>query len=987
MKLKIDFIKKFTLMLALLALANIAWAQNTVSGTVTDAENGEPLIGATVVVVGTTTGTITDFDGKFTINVPEGATQLEFSYTGYSNMTVDLGADAVVNVEMSAGTLLDEVVVVGYGTVKKSDLTGSVTSVKAEDFNKGVVTAPDQLIQGKVAGVQIVGASGAPGAESTIRVRGSSSVRTGNQPLFVVDGIPLDGRSVKPNTDIGGGLNNTPGINPLSFINPNDIASIEVLKDASATAIYGSRGANGVIIVTTKKGTSGDPTIDVNVSAGVSSILNSVDVLNGDEYRAALQSEGVANPDLGDFGDDVDAFDEILRTGSSQNYDVAIGGGNARGNYRVSASYLNQQGIIKETGLKKYTANLRGSYKFFNNDRVRVDVGILATHTDQQSAPITNDAGFVGSLIGMALQWNPTRALFNSDGSFDLTESNSTINPLAMLEAYDDRTNITRILASIAPTVNLAEGLDYKFLFSIDQGQGVRDLSINSFINLDDIQGRGLAVYGNNRLTTQQFTHTLSYNRGIAEGIDLGAVVGYEYQKYRNRGISVQARDFLTDNVDYNNFFQNSSQVSRDVRSFEDPTNELQSFFGRANININDKYLITGTFRADGSSKFGENNRYGYFPSAAVAWNLVSEGFLPDAVDNLKLRVGWGVTGNQEFPAGSAQERWGFDPDNNGNFRLENVANPDLKWETSSTINVGIDFGFLDYKITGSIDYFNKTTEDLLFQLEAIQPAPATNLWVNLPGQVRNSGLELALNTFLVDNENVSWQFGINGAFLSNELEDYVGPPVETGGINGQGLSGVRAQRLANGQPLYVFLIRNFEGFDESGNAIYANDSELQFVGDPNPDVLLGITSSVNFGDFDFGINFNGAFGHQIYNNTANAILVKGNLGTRNTTPDVVGNGESTANPNAASSRYLEDGDYLRLTNATFGYNVGSVGNWAKNIRLYVTGQNLLLFTNYTGFDPEVNTNKEIDGVPSFGIEYTPYPTARNIIFGASVSF
>ena len=375
MKLKVDFVTKLLLLLAVLTLSNFAYAQRTVTGTVTDAESGEPLIGANILVIGTSTGTITDFDGNYSIKVPEGSTTLEFSYTGFASQRVEIGNQSVINLALSAGQLLEEVVVVGYGTVKKSDLTGSVTSVKEEDFNKGVFTAPDQLIQGKVAGVQILNNSGQPGGESTVRIRGNASVRAGSQPLYVVDGVPLDGRSARPGVSASD-LGQTPGSNPLNFLNPSDIASIDVLKDASATAIYGSRGANGVVIVTTKKGKSGDPRIDFSLTAGVSSVLKTYDVLNGDEYRQALKDYGLTG---GDFGGNVDAQDEILRTGGTQNYNFSISGGNDNGNYRVSAGYLDQQGIIMNSGLKKYTGSINGTYKFFDSKRLSVDFNLLAS--------------------------------------------------------------------------------------------------------------------------------------------------------------------------------------------------------------------------------------------------------------------------------------------------------------------------------------------------------------------------------------------------------------------------------------------------------------------------------------------------------------------------------------------------------------------------------------------------------------------------------
>ncbi|MCB9266959.1 MAG: SusC/RagA family TonB-linked outer membrane protein [Lewinellaceae bacterium] len=985
MKLKVDYVTKLLLLLAVLALSNFAYAQRTITGTVTDAENGEPLIGANILVVGTSTGTITDFDGKYQVNVPEGATTLEFSYTGYAAQRVEIGGQTTIDVSLSAGEVLEEVVVVGYGTVKKSDLTGSVTSVKEEDFNKGVFTAPDQLIQGKVAGVQVLNNSGQPGGATTVRIRGNSSVRAGSQPLYVVDGVPLDGRAARPGVDLPGGGGTTPGANPLNFINPDDIASIEVLKDASATAIYGSRGANGVVIVTTKKGRSGDPTINFSLSTGVSSILKKYDVLTGDEYRAALAEYGLGSG--GDFGGSVDAQDEITRSAITQNYNFSIGGGNDNGNYRVSAGYLDQEGIIKDSGIKKYTGSLNGTYKFFDSKRLSVDFNLLAAHTTEDLAPIGSSSDFTGSLISQALQWNPTRSLYNADGTPFIELGTTTINPVAYLAATTDVSNITTVLGSISPAFKITDNLEYRFLYSVNHGIGDRRTQIKSFINVQSVEGRGFANVAQNTLTTQQFTHTLSYNADLTSAIGLNAVVGYEYQKFDNKGYSMSGFDFITDLIDYTNAIENTTTGTRVISSFADPLSELQSYFGRANFNINDRYLVTATVRTDGSSKFGKNNRYGVFPSFAVAWNITNEDFMSGGLfDQLKLRVGWGQTGNQEFPAGSAQER--FDLQANGALAQENVANPDLQWETSTTINAGIDFALLDYRLSGSIEYFNKSDEDLLFNFAAIQPAPATRYWINLPGQVVNSGIEVALNAFIIENETLSWSLGANASFLTNELQNYNGPAVLTGTLFGQGISNATSQRLESGQPLNAFYLREWNGIGDDGFDLLTDDGNtLFFIGNPNPNVLLGISTSLNYDKFSLALNFNGAMGHQIYNNTKNTVLPIGNLGTRNIDANLLGTGEAIANSIKPSTRYLEDGDYLKLANATLAYDLGQLGNSVKNVRIYLTGQNLFVLTGYTGFDPEVNTSNERDGVPSFGIEYAPYPSARTVLFGVNFSF
>ena len=987
MKLKVKhLLSQCLFLLLMLGVSSFAMAQ-TVTGKVTDAGTGEGLIGASVLVKGTTTGALTDAEGNYSVNTG-GGTTLVFSYTGYSSKEVEVNGQTTINVSLAEGIDVNELVVVGYGTAKKSDLTGSNVNVDAKDFNKGVLTAPDQLIQGKVAGVQIINNSGQPGGGTTVRIRGNSSVRSGNQPLYVVDGVPLDGRSARPG-GTGNDLGASADANPLNFINPNDIASINVLKDASATAIYGSRGANGVVIITTKKGKQGAPSIDFSTSFGSSSILKKYDVLTGDEYRTALNDYGLTS---GDGGGSVDAMDAILQNGTTQNYNFSVGGGSENGSYRVSAGYLNANGIVQESGLQKYTGSIRGNFKFIDG-KVGLDYNLLAAQIDEDLAPITTNAGFSGSLIGQALQWNPTIPLTATNGEYTNGSNNplvgaTTINPLAMNAAWNDQTKVTNVLGSISPYVDLAEGLQYRFLYSINRQVGERRTSVASWINVQGIEGRGLAGAQFESLTTQQFTHTLSYNKSVSESIDMNAVVGYEYQSYNKKGFGASAQDFITDELDLTNVLGSGNQNSFGMYSFADPSSELQSYFGRVNFNINSQFLVTATVRADGSSKFGDNNKYGVFPSFAAAWNMHEAGFLPESINSLKFRVGWGQTGNQEFPAGSAQARYGLGT--GGTLALENVANPDLKWETSTTFNVGFDF-IVANMFSGSIEYFNKNTTDLLFNFATIQPAPAGRYWVNLPGNVTNSGVELALNAFVIDNSDMSLSIGGNVAFLNNVLNDYTGPNVLTGPLFGQGISGTTVQRLESGQPLNSFYVREHLSIDDQGQSTFTDDgNSFFFLGDPNADAIYGIAVEFTTGDFFANMNFNGAAGHVIYNNTANTVIPIGNLGSRNVDANLingVANQESTSNAIKASSRYLEDGTYMKLANMTLGYTIGDLGNYVKNVRISLTGQNLLVFTNYSGFDPEVNTVNDVDGVPSFGIEYIPYPSARTIMFGINFSF
>lgn len=607
-----------------------AFAQNkTVSGKVTDAQGGAGLSGVSVIVKGSKTGTSTDGSGTYSLSVPNGAT-LVFSSVGFQNQEVAVGDRTTIDVVLTAmsGNNLNEVVVVGYGTVRKRDLTSAVTSIKAKDFNQGVMAAPDQLIQGKVAGLQVVTNSGAPGAATTIRIRGNSSIRSGNNPLFVVDGIPLDGRLARPGFSPAG-LGVTPESNPLYFFNSADIAGMEVLKDASATAIYGSRGANGVIMITTKQGSSGAAKVDVSTSVAVSSVARKFDILDASGYRAALKSYNITS---GDLGGNADALSEILRTGVTQNYNVGVSGGSENGKYRISLGYLGQQGIVEKTDMKRFTVNANGQYKFLKSRKLSLDFNIFAGHAKENIAPITNNAGFKGNLIGMALQWNPTQNLYNSNGTLNIIPGSSIVNPVAMQRGYTDISNIQSLLAVVGLGYKIMDGLDYRFNVSTNRQSGVRQAEIKRYVSLTEIENQGQGYQGNTQMSTTVLQHTLSYNKDLTKKLNMNALLGYEYQDFKFSGAGTSAIGFANDDVPFYNILQNAPASNRAISSFEDPDASLQSYFGRIGFNYDDRFIVSGTLRADGSSKFGENNKYGYFPSGSVAWNITNEEFLKTAV-------------------------------------------------------------------------------------------------------------------------------------------------------------------------------------------------------------------------------------------------------------------------------------------------------------------------------------------------------------------
>lgn len=959
----------------------LMFPDKTISGQVTD-ENGDPLIGATVLVQGTSSGTTTDIDGNFTLTVPDDAV-LVISYVGYLTQVVPVGGQT----ELSVTLLLDqqqleEVVVVGYGTAKVKDLTGSIARIGSEDFIKGVNVSPDQAIQGKVAGVNIVNNSGQPGGAVTFRIRGNTSVRTGQQPLFVVDGVPLDGRNTNPGASLNQ-LGSAPDSNPLSFLNPNDIASIDILKDASATAIYGSRGANGVVIVTTKKGLTGAPRVDVRLTTAVSNMSGSIGLMDAGQFRQAISQRGFDAKNY-DGGASVDAFDEITRTAWTKTASVSIGGGNDKGTYRISGGLHDQEGIIKESGIERYNGSFSGTFKLLN-DAIQLDASLIASRTAEDGAPIADNSNIYGSLVMNAIEWNPT-VPFMENGELVQEKYNEVqgipTNPLALLRYHRDLSSVNNTLASIGLTWNITDFLNYRVSFGTNRSVGSRNSDLSGDLFLDQITDRGNATITQVDNSSNTLTHILNASGNFGK-LQVSALAGYEYQNYKRFSTSMSGTDFTNFDVWGTDIMGNVQDGNISVSSFRDPTNELQSYFARVFLNFEEKYLFRASLRSDGSTKFGENNQYGLFPAFSAAWVLSKEAAF-SSIDNLKLRVGWGRTGNQEFPAGASQERYAY---GQGTLALANVANPDLKWETSDVLNFGLDFAFLDSRLSGSVEYFDKKTNDLLFLLPTIQPAPSANYWFNLPATVNNSGVELTLNGIIVYTNDFIWDVGLNGTWLKNELTGYDGVPVPTGEIKGNGLggSGATSQVLANNQPLFAFYMPEFEGFDDSGVAQYSD--EPSFVGDPNPDFLIGLTSSMNYKNLSFLFSFNGSFGHQIYNNTANAVLTTANLVIgRNVSPEVGFSDEDLGNSNTVSTRYLEDGDFLRLQNVALSYRFPNVKPFGS-LECFLAGQNLFVITNYSGFDPEVNTDRGFNGIPSFGIEYIPYPMARTFTLGVNMSF
>lgn len=1027
--MKQEFLR-FSLFFA--AVFSFAFAQaQTVSGTVTDGQM--PIPGINIVIQGTSTGTTTDFDGFYTLdNVPADAV-LVFSFVGYGTQEIPVNGRSTINVTMEEdAAALSEVVVIGYGSVVKRDATGAVATVSSEDFNQGVIASPEELIQGKTAGLQITTTSGEPGAGVNIRIRGTTSVRGGNDPLFVVDGVPLSGEDVSAGGD-GFGFGSSSPKNPLNFLNPQDIESMSVLKDASATAIYGSRGANGVVIITTKSGRGMDGRFEYGSNLSVSNPANKFDLLGREEFLDAIEQYGGDREAL-DFGGDTDFQDEITRTAFSHNHNLSYSNSYGSGDYRASFSYSDQEGIIENSEMERLSGRLNLTHRLFE-DKLRLNLQSTLSRVNDVRPPISNNAGFQGDLLGAAYQANPT---YPADPDFQ--PQGSIINPLAMLQNIQDETETDRLLLNFSADYKILPELSARLNLGYDKSDSFRGAAISG-----DITGVQAGIPGNGRGALNEIETknrlmevTLNYEK-LFENSKFDALIGYSFQDFQRQGSNIagfgftsrnmgeminemrEARGIIESNIqgsyqqygyDPDGLFVNRLFPDFSSEQFDGPagialrslsadtyniTDELQSYFTRVNYSIADKYLFTATLRADGSTRFGGNNKYGYFPSAAFAWQLGDEDFAPAVFSTLKLRLGYGITGNQEIPYNQyqARERYaGVGIDDGGNINVPGVtqvsfANADLQWEETGQTNIGLDFGFMEDRLGGSFDIYHKKTTNLLMQVFSAQPSPQPFTWQNLDAEVINKGVEFSLDYNILQQERFLWNLGFNISYNDNMVRNYNGAN-RTGEISGQGLTGAYAQLLVEDQPLFSYYLREFGGFDENGQSIYPDGDVQKFVGKSAlPKTNLGISTRAEYENWDLSVFLAGQFGHYIYNNTENALFTAGSVGVgRNVTPNVIGSGEATSNAPDVSTRFLEKGDFLRLQNATLGYNfIVEESSFINNLRLSLNAQNLFVITNYSGLDPEVDTNKAINGIPSAGIDYTSYPRARTFTFGVNVSF
>ncbi len=963
--------------------------EQTVHGTVTDGASGNPLPGASIALKGSAKATSTDSKGAYSITVPDNTSVLVVSYVGYLTQEVLVGNNAVVDVALQANAGdLTQVVVVGYGTQNKRDVTGAVKSLRSESFNRGIINNPQQLLQGKVAGVNVTSASGEPGGTLGISIRGPGGVRTGSTPLFVVDGLPLD------NSSTGGG-------DPLNFINAQDIESFDVLKDASATAIYGSRGANGVILITTRKGKAGVSTLAVSSSVGFSTLARALDVLSADEFRTEVPKLGGV---LDDQRSSTDWQKVVTRTALTQNYNVALSGGANKLSYYASFGMQKQEGIIKANNLDRYSGRFNATQRFLE-DRLTVDANLSFATTKNNRPPIQN---IIGDVIGN----NPTYAAYDANGK--PAQYQNINNPLIYFNLDKDITTINRVIGSISPSLKIIKGLVYKLNFGIDNSTSTRDIeALPNAVPLRD--GRLETYYNINRNTLIE--NYITYAFKIKQH-DVSVLAGHSYQKIFLQGRNYSINKFAISSVEpiYNpGLGQELTLVNNRPGGFA-TVNELQSFFGRVNYQYANKYLLTANFRADGSSKFGSNNKYGYFPSFSVGWKISEEKFMENAgFSNLKLRAGWGLTGNQEIPSKITQALFNSQVAAASSYPLtpappypagtiyQRLANPDIQWEVSRQTNFGLDFGFLKGALTGSIDVFNKVSDNILLEVIPADPVqPAGTYWTNIKDMtITNKGVEVDLNYRKEFSRGLVFNIGGNLTLIKNKVENSPYSVIQSGSASGSGLTSATINGYINGQPIGTFFLKEWIGFDNAGLSKYNDidkdgvitDKDRIAAGTALPKVLYSFFGSGSFKGFDLVANFNGVSGNKIYDNTANAAFYKLKLSKNvNVTRAALASPEESVNNGApVSTRYLKDGAYLRLNNLALSYSVNTkklgIDRWVTGVRVSVTGQNLFVSTKYDGYDPEVNTDRTIGGVSSYGIDYLSYPKAKSLIFGLNVSF
>ena len=980
--------KRVLLSSALLLVSTLTFAQSKVSGTVKDA-NGEPLIGVSVMEVGTNNGAVTDINGNYTLNVKPGA-KLKLSYIGFTPQTVKAGSNSQI-VLQEDNTALNEVVVVGYGTMRRKDVTSSITTVKAEDLNQGVFTDPGQMLQGKVPGL-VVSSTADPNGSPTITLRGASTLRTGAMsPYYVVDGIP--------------------GVD-ISIVSPEDIESIDVLRDATATAIYGSKAANGVIIITTKKGSKERTNVTYNGYVAIDNILKKYDVCTADDLRQYAKDNNIT---LKDGGANTDWQDEVLRTGISHNHNVNISGGNGSTSYMISGDLRKREGVIKMTGFDRFNVRSLVSTKTLK-DHLTISIGANMMYGKHFGVPSGNEGA---SVLDAMNYYSPTNAVKNADGTWTVGSGSKNYNPLALMEENKSETVWKRNQFVGKTALEFWKGLVWNVNYSWSNYQSTYSAYNTRNSQLEGIGNKNGQATRNTYFGREQTFETyLNYNFTAGKNkVDLMAGYSWE-EKKNNDGFGLSVEGYYNDDLGWYNmsYAQTILGVQNSVQSGYLEKVRNISFYGRVNYSFDSRYMLQATIRRDGSSVFGKNNRWGTFPSVSAAWNITEEKFMQNQhiFDNLKLRAGYGISGNaMGFDVYSSYNTYGasgtfvYDGKTYRTYGATKNANPDLKWESTGMLNIGLDFAFLKGRLNGTVEVYHKKTKDLIWSY----PVSTTQYiygWMDANvGEMTNKGIEFTLNAVPVRTKNFMWSTTLNLSHNKNTVDKMQNETFHTTNLT-QGdpmVAGVSAdgwtQRIMEGEPIGTFYTYQYAGtvngrseyyvLDENGNRTgeTTNNPSLKdrsITGCAQPKLNAGWNNTLTYKNWSLNAFITGVFGNDVYNSarahyTAAQMFSDG----KNVLKEFLSNPVGDASGSLPSDRYIEKGSYVRLQTLSLSYTFRNCFNdWIQDLTLYGTANNLFTITSYKGLDPEVNMGG-ID--PGIDYRWSRYPHTRTFMVGVKINF
>jgi TonB-linked SusC/RagA family outer membrane protein len=1037
----------------------------TITGRVVDSTTQQGIPDVNITIAGHERRTITRSDGSYALTVPAGTHRVRARRIGFTSRELDVTvpAGATVTVDFAVApqaATLTEVVVTGYGTQRREAISGSVSTVNAEAANVGLITNASQMLQGRVTGVTMISNNGEPGAGSQIRIRGGTSISASNDPLYVVDGVPLQNDETAPGAAGIADINPQLARNPLNSINPNDIESITVLKDASATAIYGSRGANGVILIQTKRVAGGASHMEYETYVGMSSPTKDLGLASGSQYRAFVQQQvalyiqdslagttprrglPVTADDPVNLGTaNTDWEDEITRRGLSTNHNLSFSGGSPTTQYRASLNYFNQQGVVIANALERYQGRLNATHDAFTG-RLRLGLNLMAARVNNDFAPIENTGGFRGGLFTNMLIYNPTfpvrcsagvvqcaaqgkaEGTFFEEGSGALDER----NPVAMARQLEDVSPENRMLGNFSASVSLLEELTSQTTLGIDYTDAARRTFAPRASPIGQQYG-GYARQADRSLQNINFQQLLTFSPRFGADQELEVVGGYEYTKFDNRGFDAAMQGFITDAFGVNNLSAGTQAVSPVPGSYR-VESRLASFFSRATYGFGGRYFLTGVIRYDGSSRLAEGKQWQTFPAIGASWRVNEESFMLDrplGISTLALRAGWGKQGNQSVAPYQTKLLLRSDPGAIypiGNvlttgLRASQVGNPNLTWETAEQVNFGIDYGFLNERFTGVIDLYQKTTKDLLLEVDVPQPAVVSRRIENI-GNVRNRGFEATFNTPIIERGDRSLSLELIGSVERNKVTNlgdtvaackkdgwWRSDPIpkctsfQSGFVSGQGQSNQYSQRIMVGEaigtfyaPVFlrvattganagkqIFRCRASSAGCVNGETTDPTDADREVIGSANPSFTLGLSNNGRWGSIDASWLWRGEFGGKVFNNTALVYQTKSNATAgRNFLAAALDDPDNLTESAEYSTRWIEDRTFVRLSNVTIGYTLPARFVRGRSTRVFLSGDNLLLFSDYSGYDPEVFVAA---GLASRGVDYATYPRARTFTLGA----